>query len=284
MRGFAVIFVALALCAPAALSAPRGQVAAAKKAERRGQWSKALRAWKAAYAKEGAAEYLISIGDAYAKLGKTAEARKSYEKYLADPLAQPSRIARVNSKIAQLSGAPALLQLPGPTLAAAPAVAVAAKTSDLPPLPLPAAPPRPKAARPEPVAPAASAPLPAASNEPLPPSTKLAVAAPAAPDRQAPLAAVTPMPLQIEEQRGSSGRVQRTLAYTSAVVAVVALGGGALAWQQANSTHSELTNGIHSSADTQRLMDNEQRSKTLSVIGLAGGLVLAGVSTALFVF
>ena len=138
MRVFAAIFVALALCAPAALAAPRGQVAAAKKAERRGQWSKALRAWKAAYAKEGTAEYLISIGDAYAKLGKTGEARKSYEKYLADPLAQPSRFARVNSRIAQLSGTAAVLQLPGPAPAAAPAVAVAAKTRDLPPHPLPA--------------------------------------------------------------------------------------------------------------------------------------------------
>ena len=66
MRGFAAILVALALCAAPARAASRGPVAAAKKAERRGEWAKAVRAWKAAYAKEGNAEYLISIGDAYA--------------------------------------------------------------------------------------------------------------------------------------------------------------------------------------------------------------------------
>ena len=284
MRRFAAIPIALALCAPPSLAASRGQVAIAKKAERRGQWSKALRAWKAAYAKEGNPEYLISIGDACAKLGKTAEARKSYEKYLADPLAQPSRIAKVNARIAQLSGTASLLPLPALAPASAPALAVAPKAREVPPLPLPAAPP-PKPPKAEPVAPPPRAPLPAEAKESFSPSTKLAVAVPAAPpDRQAPLAAVTPAPLQVEQQRASSGGVKRTFAYTTAAVAVVALGGGALAWTQANSAHGELTSGIHSAADTQRLLDNEQRYKTLGVIGLAGGLVCAAVSTALFVF
>src|SRR5262249_55718239 len=155
---------------------------AAKKAERRGEWSKALRAWKAAYAKEGNPEYLIAIGDACSRLGRTAEARKSYERYLSDPLARPSNLAKVNARIAQLSAPP---ELPG--AARAPAVALALKKEVVPPLPLPA--PQPKAARAEPIAPAPSEPPPPLVKESLPPSMKLAVAAPA-PDRQAPMAAV----------------------------------------------------------------------------------------------
>jgi len=280
MRVLAAIPVVLALCAQPALAASRGNVAAAKKAERRGEWSKALRAWKAAYAKEGNPEYLISIGDACSRLGKKAEARTSYERYLADPLARPSSIAKVNGRIAQLTPPPLALPIPG--VAPAPAIAIAAKRDAVPPLPLPT--PQPKAARAEPIAPLLVEPAPAVAKESLPPSTKLAVATPVSPERQAPMAAVTPVPLAVEQQRTGGSRLQRTLAYTTAAVAVVALGGGALAYAQANSTHSDLTGGIHSAADTQRLMEDEQRYRTLSVIGLAGGLALAGVATALFAF
>jgi len=250
------------------VAAPRGHVAAAKKAERRGEWAKALRAWKAAYAKDGNAEYLISIGDAWAHLGKTAEARKTYEGYLADPLALPSSIRKVNARLSQMAALPMALPLPA-----------VAKAS--PPVVLPKATPvRAEAIAPVKAVPAAPlAPLPA----PPPPMTKLAVA-PVPPERQAPMAAVAPAPLEVAQPQGGSGRVQRTLAYASAVVAVVALGGGAFAYQQANSTHSELTAGIHSAADTQRMLENEQHYRTYSAIGLAGGLVLAGVATALFAF
>src|SRR5207249_1430577 len=53
MRAFAAIPIALALlCATPALAAPRNHAAAAKRAARRGEWRKALREWKAAYAKD----------------------------------------------------------------------------------------------------------------------------------------------------------------------------------------------------------------------------------------
>src|SRR6202023_3318300 len=111
MRAFA-ISVAILLCAAPAFAAPRSHAAAARKAERRGDWRKALREWKAAYAKEGNAEYLIAIGDAYSQLGNKAEARKSYEAYLADPLAVPSRVEKVKTRIAQIEARNDSLALP----------------------------------------------------------------------------------------------------------------------------------------------------------------------------
>jgi len=111
MRAFA-ISAAILLCAAPAFAAPRSHAAAARKAERRGDWRKALREWKAAYAKEGNAEYLIAIGDAYSQLGNKVEARKSYEAYLADPLAVPSRVEKVKTRIAQLEARNDSLALP----------------------------------------------------------------------------------------------------------------------------------------------------------------------------
>ena len=283
MRGLAAIPIALALCATPALAKSRGYVAAAKKAERRGEWAKALRAWKAAYAREGNAEYLISIGDAWSHLGKTAEARRTYQGYLADPLALPSGIRKVNARLEQMAALP--LSLPLPALAPARAAARAAAPPPPPPVRVEAMPPPPVRVEAMPPPPAAPAPgVAAVENPPPPPSTKLAVAAPVAPERRAPMAAVMPAPLETAQPHTGTSRVQRTLAYATAAVAVVALGGGALAYQQANSTHGELTGGIHSPAETQRLLENEQRYRTLSVIGVAGGLALAGVATALFAF
>ena len=44
-----------------------------------------MQEWQAAYRLEINAEYLVSIGDCFAKLGNVAEARKGYEAYLGDP-------------------------------------------------------------------------------------------------------------------------------------------------------------------------------------------------------
>jgi len=290
MRAFAAIPIALALlCATPALAAPRNHAAAAKRAERKGEWRKALREWKAAYAKDAKPEYLIAIGDAQAHLGNAAEAKKSYEEYLADPLAVPARIDKVKEKIAGLDRPPADLSLPALPLPSTPAVAQRAKEAD-PPLP---------AMRRDPPPAAAVAPPPArveareapkketapavASNEAPAVPAKIAVAANPVADRQAPVAVFSAAPLAAHP-RTESSRAQRTLAYVTAGVAIAALGGGVLAYTQAGSTHSELTNGIHSPAETQRLLDDERRYRTLSLVGLAGGLLTAGIATALFVF
>jgi hypothetical protein len=116
MRAAVTVFVALALAgaAPAFAADAQSHVAAAKHAERRGEWHKALTEWKAAYSSDVNAEYLIGIGDSYSHLGNKAEARKNYEAYLADPLALPGNMDRVKGKLAALD-APAggALALPG---------------------------------------------------------------------------------------------------------------------------------------------------------------------------
>lgn len=341
MRAFAAVPVAVVLCLAApAFADAKTHVAAARKAERRGEWRKALQEWKAAYAAEMNAEWLIGIGDAYAHLGNKAEAKKNYEAYLADPLALPSNVEKVKARIAQLGppadGALALpapaLPLPGvetsPTAARSkkveaplplpglelPASSAPGKTASndkpvMPPLPgldLPAS----SAARKEPdkVA-SANPPLPlplsgvtptktetapatakkdaapaVVSKEAGKPAKPIAMVTPPAekPDK-APIAAVSAMPLPREPQGGSSG-VQRTMAYVTAGVAIAALGGGALAFTKASSAHSDLTGGVHSGAEAQRLLEDERRNKTLSFVGFAGGLVAAGIATALFAF
>ena len=133
MRAFAAIPIAVVVCAAAPAFADASHVNAAHKAERRGDWRKALQEWKAAYAAEPNAEYLIGIGDAQAQLGNRAEAKESYEAYVSDPLAVPATVRRVQAKLAQLDSAPSgALALPGPGL-----TLPGAQPSSPPPLPAP---------------------------------------------------------------------------------------------------------------------------------------------------
>ena len=53
---------------------------------------------------------------------------------------------------------------------------------------------------------------------------------------------------------------------------------------QAGSAHSELTTKVHDGARAQSLLEDEAKNKTLSFVGLAAGLVSAGIATALFAF
>ena len=326
MRAFAAVPVVAVVCLAApAFADARSHVKAARKAERRREWRKALQEWKAAYAAEVNAEYLIGIGDAYAHLGNKAEAKKSYEAYLSDPLAVPARAVKVKAKLAHLESTPdAALALPGPAPALTlPAAGPIARKSEPvltlpgldapqsaandraapPPLPLPGVPAAPAKKEPEKVAAGGSLPplplpgLPAkpdagkketvpavANKEPAKPPTSIAAVAAPAEKKPAPGAALAVMPMPREPQPASSSGVQRTMAYVTAGVAVAALGGGAYAFMQANSAHADLTNKVHSGADAQRLLDSEQRNKTLSFVGFAGGLVAAGIATALFAF
>ena len=314
MRAFAAVPIAIAVCVAAPVFADASShVTAAKKAERKKDWRKALQEWKAAYAAEPNAEYLIGIGDAYSRLGNNAEAKKNYEAYLADPLALPASVQKVKAKIAALgppaggalaaptlpplSGSEAALTLPGLDLPSAapsptmpplpglelPAAAAAAKVASAtpPPMPLPGVPAKSDAA----TAPKKDA-APAVADGAKAPAKPIAMVPPAVDTRsdKAPVAAVTATPVPQDSKRGSSGGVQRTMAYVTAGVAVAALRGGALAFTKANSAQNDLTGGVHSSAQAQQLLDDVNRNKTLSAVGFAGGLVAAGIAAALFAF
>jgi hypothetical protein len=315
MRAFAAVPVAIVVCMAAPAFADAGtHVKAAKKAERRREWRRALQEWKAAYAAEVNAEYLIGIGDAHAHLGNKAEAKKSYQSYLADPLALPANVQRVKAKLAQLDPAPAPLALPGPGLTLpgaaappprkveaplplpgldapepAPAQTASAEKAAPPPLPLPGvAPAKKEPDRIASAAPPLPLPLPGVPAKAEPPARKeparpIAMVTPERPVDRAPAAALAATPVPHEPRSSSSG-IQRTMAYVTAGVAIAALGGGAFAFTKASSAHDELTSKVHSGADAQRLLENERSNKTLSFVGFAGGLVAAGIATALFAF
>ena len=97
-----------------------------------------------------------------------------------------------------------------------------------------------------------------------------------------PEAAVAETPSRRSQSEASGSN--KTVAFVAAGVAVVALGGGALAYSKASSAHSALTGSVHDGATAQGLLENEAKNKTLSFVGLAGGLVAAGIATALFAF
>ena len=165
------------------------------------------------------------------------------------------------------------LDLPGPdSKKDGKKVAVASSGLDLPPLPLPGA-------KPERANGAQSA---------VHEGTKQAVAKPLAavtpaPERKAtvPNSALADLPTR---STSSSAGKSNVLAYVAAGVAVVSLGGGVYAYTQAGSAHSELTGSVHDRAAADSLLKDEARNKTLSFVGLAGGLVAAGISAALFAF
>lgn len=137
MRVLSAVPVAAAiLVAAPAFADAQSHVQAAKKAERKGEWHRALEEWKAAYSADVNAEYLIGIGDAYSHIGKKDEAKKNYEAYLADPLALPANVEKVKSKIAALEKPADMLALPG-----GPGLALPGADSAPPPLPGASAPP-----------------------------------------------------------------------------------------------------------------------------------------------
>jgi hypothetical protein len=166
--------------------------------------------------------------------------------------------------------------LPFPGVTAAPAKKEPEKVASAAPLlPLPGVAAKPDASK---AAPAV------ATKEPPRPAKPIAMVTPP-PERTAvPVAAVAATPLARETQARSSSGVQRTMAFVTAGVAIAALGGGAYAFTQANSAHNDLTGRVHSGAEAQRLLETERQNKTLSFVGLAGGLVAAGIATALFAF
>src|SRR4051812_28587209 len=106
MRAFlAVPTVVVLLAATPVFADAQSHVQAAKKAEKKGEWNKALKAWKAAYGADVTADSLIGIADAYSHFATKGEAKKNYEVYLADPLALPANVEKVKTKIASLDNA-----------------------------------------------------------------------------------------------------------------------------------------------------------------------------------
>lgn len=377
MRALSTAFsIAIAVCAAApAFADAQSHVQAARKAERRGEWHRALEAWKAAYAADVNAEYLIGIGDAYAHLGNPEEARKNYNAYLADPLALPANVEKVKTKLAALgnsggglalpgaalalpgSGAPPPLPgtsvappplpdldlsaapvaeekgrkgkhkknneppppLPGLDLPGVPPAQVASndKKSEpggglsLPGLDLPGTAPAVTPSKKEPEKKVASASvglelpgLPATTPQPAAKSEKkeqpaVATTTPSAThtngkqvamittkpaeQHRAPEEAIAERPAP-KQQAEASGGSNKTVAFVAAGVALASLGGGALAFTKASSAHSALTGSIHDGATAQGLLENEAKNRTLSFVGFAGGLVAAGIATALFAF
>jgi hypothetical protein len=402
-NSIAALPLALLVAAAPAFADAQQHAQAAKKAERHGDWSKALDEWKAAYSQDINAEYLIGIGDAYAKLGNKAEAKKNYEAYLNDPLALPTNLEKVRTKVASLAASPGLelpgagpgLELPGaaaapPSLAGAPGLdlpgvpvetgkkgkrgkkgaaevapppgmgldlpgappaEVAKKPADpglgLPALDLAAAAPSPSTSKKgadkkavasasppgmglelpgvlpsEPSKPAVAtstppahsgalasaapalahvaAPPPPAHVAPAPAPSHgssnakpIASAAPtgavravsAQPERKreaVPEAAIAEIPQHRSAEVSSGGH--KAIAFVTAGVALAALGGGAYAYTLSTSAHSEATSGVHDGRFAEQRLNDEARNKTISFIGLAGGLVAAGIATALFAF
>jgi hypothetical protein len=324
MRVAFAVSVATLICASApAYADAQSHVQAAKRAERHGQWRKALAEWKAAYSADLNAEYLVGIGDAYAHLGNKAEAKKNYEAYLADPLALPATAEKVKVKVANLGGgAGSTLALPGPGLdlpgaSSPPALGLPDLPSDpaasrrgkkkkiadaapltLPGLDLPGATAQ-KAPDPNALTlPGMDLPPPPAQPRKEPPPLVAAAPAPAAPPRivasttpgTRPTATTTTRVPDAATGQGprpqpeGSGSTRRVVAYVAAGVAVVALGGSAFAYSKASSASSDLTSGRHDGATAQQLLANERQDKTLSLVGLAAGLLAGGVSAALFAF
>jgi hypothetical protein len=336
----AAVPIAIAICAAApAFADAQSNVQAAKKHEKRGEWKKALESWKAAYNADINAEYLIGIGDCYAHLGNNEEAKKNYNAYLADPLALPTNVEKVKTKIAALESTAGGLALPGAGLAlpgadaqlplpgldlpgTSPAVAekkgkpkppaqvaksdpglslpglelpgtpapskkeTVASTSpslELPGLPMPPPPPASKPEKKDQPAVANNKPLPSSISGTKDPTGGKQMAIVTKPEpRRVPDAAIAepPAPRPQPEPSGTG----KVVAYVAAGVAVVALGGGAFAYTRANSNHSDLTGKVHDGATAQSLLESESKNKTLSFVGLAGGLVAAGIATALFAF
>jgi hypothetical protein len=119
-----------------------------------------------------------------------------------------------------------------------------------------------------------------------PPATKPAVAKtpPAPTPAKAPFEAIAAAEMPRPTPTSERGGAQRVVAWVAAGVAVAALGGSALAYSKASSAQSDLTGKVRSGAEAQSLLEQEKQNKTLSFVGLAGGLVAAGIAVALFTF
>jgi hypothetical protein len=141
--------------------------------------------------------------------------------------------------------------------------------------------------------PAVVAPPPAAKPLPPPPAkTVLAVttppptkttpaAPPAAVSRQTappPNAVVaTREPVVVEHNN-------RVIAYCTGALAIGALAVGGLYYTKASQNQTDLTAQVRSGSQQQALIEQQKTNKSLALAGIVTGVILAGVTTAIFVF
>jgi hypothetical protein len=192
--------------------------------------------------------------------------------------------------------APPPLDLPGPPAVEAKNDAPPELPADAPPATPPADEPPAIAADAPPAVPADEPKVPEKVAEKKPVKEKLvAVAAPPSKTGQTGVAAntpktvnrdalVAPVPTSETPAPAQSGSKARILAYVTTGIAVAALGGGALAYSKASSSASDLHSGVRDGAAQQRLIDQQKLNRSLSAVGLLGGVVAGGVAAILFTF
>ena len=191
-------------------------------------------------------------------------------------------------------GADALsLDLAAPTPAPAPQkVATATPPPAAKPAPAPdalsldLAAPTPAPAKP---APAAPAPAPAKVAVASPPPSKPAATQPPV-THTAPAPVVHQQPAPVEAAAPSHGEPKvvehnnRVIAYVTAGLAVGSLAVGGLYYSKASQNQTDLTSQIRPGAQQQALIEQQETNKSLALAGILAGVVLAGVTTAIFVF
>jgi len=350
----------LLFAAPSHAAPAKVHAAAAHKAEKAGNWSKALEEWQAAYRMEANSDYLIGMGDAYAHLGDKANARKQYNAYLADPLSldtdgvkaklaaldkpasddlsldlggPPAKAAVASNDLdLDLSGPPPAdskkkgkekgkkgkkeasadlsLDLGGPSSLdlppAAPAKSKVASNDldlDLGPAPTTAKvtppPTPPSSARGTQTktvtastmtsAPSGERTTTYSGSTASTPPAKVAVATNTRPPPQVgPVATVKAAPPESigtgRAEPAVSSHSNRAVAFTTVGLAAVSLGFGGYFYAQASSNHSDLAAGGGTPSSSSALIQKESQNKSLALAGIIGGIALAGVATALFVF
>jgi hypothetical protein len=169
-----------------------------------------------------------------------------------------------------------------PVAKPAPATDMMSLNFDAPP------PPKPAVAV---VAPPVVAPPPAKATPPPPAKSVLAVttpppgktqsAPPPAVSRQTappPNAVVaTREPIVVEHNN-------RVIAYCTGALAIGALAVGGLYYTKASQNQTDLTSQVRSGSQQQALIEQQKTNKSLALAGIVTGVILAGVTTAIFVF
>jgi len=76
----------------------------------------------------------------------------------------------------------------------------------------------------------------------------------------------------------------RVIAYCTGALAVGALAVGGLYYTKASQNQTDLTSQVRSGSQQQALIEQQKTNKSLALAGIVTGVILAGVTTAIFVF
>jgi hypothetical protein len=108
----------------------------------------------------------------------------------------------------------------------------------------------------------AAAPPPAVSRQPAPPPSAVVA---------------TREPVIVEHNN-------RVIAYCTGALAIGALAVGGLYYTKASQNQTDLTSQVRSGSQQQALIEQQKTNKSLALAGIVTGVILAGVTTAIFVF